>query len=112
MQIDEEVGLEFDFAVIPNSLNVCTSIHVRDKEGVCAFVSGTRIKKCASGRYRHSYIIPPNLMNDGLYTIDIHLITETTRIEVRIRNVLSFTVHETAGRLIISAKLLDVSVQL
>jgi lipopolysaccharide transport system ATP-binding protein len=99
VQIDEEVRLEFNFAVVPKSLNVCSSIHVRDKEGVCAFVSGTRTRECASGRYRHSYIIPPNLMNDGLYTIDIHLITETTHIEVRIRNVLSFTVHETAGRL-------------
>jgi lipopolysaccharide transport system ATP-binding protein len=98
VEIDQPVTLAFDFEVIPTELNLCTSIHVKDKEGVCAFVSGTPTRIHARGTHRHAYTIPPHLMNDGIYTIDIFLITETTQIEVCFRSAVSFSVHETSGR--------------
>lgn len=98
VEIDQPITLSFDFEAIAEGLNISTSIHVRDKEGACAFVSGTACRSYPIGLYRHDYIIPPNLMNDGLYTIDVYLITETTRLEIVVRNVVSFTVHETCGR--------------
>jgi energy-coupling factor transporter ATP-binding protein EcfA2 len=51
-----------------------------------------------TGFHLHSCTIPAHLLNDGFYSIDIILITETTCIEVHVRNAIAFTVHETCGR--------------
>jgi len=98
IEIDEPFVLELDFEALRGGLNFCSSIHVFDKNGICAFVSGTNAKPLNRGMYRHSYLFPAHLMNDGLYNITIFLLTDTNRIEIRIDNAISFTIHETKSR--------------
>jgi len=98
VEIDEPFVVELDFETLRDGLNVCSSIHVFDKNGTCAFVSGTNAKPLNRGMYRHSYLFPAHLMNDGLYNIRIILLTDTNRIEIKIDNAISFTVHETKSR--------------
>ena len=97
VEIDEPFDLEIDYKVL-RQLNVATSIHVIDKYGVCSFVSYTASKPLAPGEYRDSYRFPANLLNDGLYSVNVFLLTETTQIEVKIEHAVSFTVHESNGR--------------
>jgi lipopolysaccharide transport system ATP-binding protein len=96
--IDEPVTVEFDFQVLVEKLNVVSSIHVLDKQQMCAFVSGTPSKLLERGCYRHSYVIPANLLNDDYYSIRIFLITDMERYEVVVHNAISFVVHEIKGR--------------
>ena len=97
VEIDEPVSVEIDFEVL-RPLNVATSIHVLDKHGVCAFVSGTLTRPLEPNPYRHSYRFPANLLTDGLYSIIVFLLTDTTHIEIRIEHAIAFTVHESRGR--------------
>jgi lipopolysaccharide transport system ATP-binding protein len=99
VQIDEPFAVEFDFEVLKEGLNISSSIHVFDKVGTWVFCSGVGTRgSLARGRYRHSYLFPAPLMNDGLYTITIILLTDATRFEINIPNAISFTVHESKGR--------------
>jgi lipopolysaccharide transport system ATP-binding protein len=98
VDMSEPFVAEFDFEVLRDDVNLCSSIHVYNKNGTCAFVSGTASKILARGIYRHSYLFPAHLMNDGGYDITIILLTDTNRIEVMIDNALSFTVYETKCR--------------
>jgi lipopolysaccharide transport system ATP-binding protein len=97
VEIDRPVTLEMDFEVF-TELNVCSSIHVLDKYGVCAFVSGTPNRLLRPGLYRDSYHFPANLFNDGPYSVTLFLLTETTRVEIMVEQAISFTVNESRGR--------------
>ena len=97
VEIDEPFTLEIDFEVA-RPLDVCSSIHVMDKQGVCAFVSGTSSRPLGANRYRDSYRFPANLLNDGLYSITVFLLTDTTHVEIRIEHAIALTVHESSGR--------------
>jgi lipopolysaccharide transport system ATP-binding protein len=97
VEIDEPFTLEIDFEVA-RPLNVCSSIHVMDKQGSWAFCSGTNSRPLRPNWYRESYEFPANLLNDGLYSITVFLLTDTTHVEIRIEHAIAFTVHETNGR--------------
>ncbi|MFZ0960196.1 MAG: ABC transporter ATP-binding protein, partial [Terriglobia bacterium] len=97
VEIDEPFTLEIDYEV-NRHLDVATSIHVLDKNGVCAFVSGTLSRPLGPNRYRDSYKFPADLLNDGVYSITVFLLTDTTHIEIRIEHAIAFTVHESSGR--------------
>ncbi len=97
VEIDEPFTLEIDFDVA-RQLNVSSSIHVIDKYGVCAFVSGTPSRPLEPNQYRDSYKFPANLLNDGLYSITVFLLTETTHVEIKIEHGIALTVHESSGR--------------
>ena len=98
VQIDKPTTLEFDFEVLGAGLNVSTSIHLFDKQGIWVLCGGTPSKALLPGRYQHSYLFPADFLNDGAYTISIILITDVTRLDVHIRDAISFVVHEIKGR--------------
>src|SRR5439155_3459111 len=84
--IDQATVVQFDFEVLQNNLNVCSSIHLMDKHGACVLASGTPSKVLGRGCYRHSCTFPANFLNDGRYTIAIILLTEATRFEIHIQD--------------------------
>jgi lipopolysaccharide transport system ATP-binding protein len=98
VQMDKPITLEFDFEVLQGGGNVCTSIHLFDKQGTWVLCGGTLSKFLMPGRYRHSYVFPADFLNDGMYTISIILLTDVTRQEVHLREAISFVVHEVAER--------------
>jgi lipopolysaccharide transport system ATP-binding protein len=98
VKIDEPFVVEFDFESLQDELNICSSIHVYDKNDVCAFVSGTPSRLLGRGMYKHSYRFPANLMNDGLYKVSIILLTNTNQIEILVSDAIFFTVRESNHR--------------
>jgi lipopolysaccharide transport system ATP-binding protein len=98
MQIEKPTVLQYDFAVLQPGLNVCTSIHLFDKHGNWVLCGGQNSKVLVPGVYQHSCIFPADFLNDGRYSLSIILITDTTRLDVYIRDAISFVVHETKGR--------------
>jgi lipopolysaccharide transport system ATP-binding protein len=98
VEIDKPAILQYDFQVLEEGLNVCTSIHLFDKHGIWVLCGGTRSRILKPGIYQHSCVFPANFLNDGMYTVSIILITEVTRLDVHIRDAISFVVHETKAR--------------
>ena len=98
VHIDRATLVEYDFEVLKDGLNVATSIHLMDKNGMCVLASGGEAAVLMRGYYRHSCEFPANFLNDGYYSIVIYLITDVTKHEVVVRNAISFFVHETAAR--------------
>jgi len=98
VQIEKPAVLQYDFEVLQPGLNVCTSIHLFDKHGIWVLCGGNCSKVLAPGAHQHSCTFPADLLNNGRYSLSIILITDTTRLDVHIRDAISFVVHETKGR--------------
>jgi lipopolysaccharide transport system ATP-binding protein len=98
VEIEKPTVVQYDFEVLRDGLNVSTSIHLTDKHGTCVLASGSREAVLARGCYRHSCVFPAHFLNDGIYSISIFLITESTNFEVHVRDAISFTAHERARR--------------
>jgi lipopolysaccharide transport system ATP-binding protein len=96
--IDKPTLVQYDFEVLEPGLNVCTSIHLFDKQGSWVLCGGTTSKILEPGVHQHTCIFPADFLNDGLYTVTIFLITEVTRLDVNVRDAISFVVHEMKGR--------------
>ena len=94
VEIDKPTVLEYDFEVLEDNLNVCTSIHLFDKQGTCVLASGTGSALLKRGMYQHSCVFPAHFLNDMRYTAKIILLTDVTRWEVSVSDALSFLVHE------------------
>ena len=98
VDIDKPTILQYDFEVLKDDLNVCSSIHLFDKHGTVILASGTPSKVLKRGVYQHSCVLPANFLNDTRYSVNIIMLTDVTRWEVSIRDALSFFVHETKAR--------------
>ncbi|MCX6925597.1 MAG: ABC transporter ATP-binding protein, partial [Verrucomicrobia bacterium] len=98
VQIDKPTVLQSDFEVLRPGLNVCTSIHLFDKQGAWVLCGGTSSKVLPPGVYQHSCVFPADFLNDGYYSLSIILLTDVTLQDVHIRNAISFVVHEMKGR--------------
>ena len=98
VEINKPTIVQYDFEVLQEGLNVCSSIHLFDKHGVWALCGGARSQVLRPGFYQHSCIFPANFLNDGMYSVSVILISDVVRQHVHIRDAISFTVHETTGR--------------
>jgi lipopolysaccharide transport system ATP-binding protein len=98
VEIDKPVVVQYDFEVLEDGLNVCSSIHLMEKHGTCVLATGTPSKILNRGRYQHTCVLPGNFLNDGHYSISIYLLTDVTHQDVVIRDAISFFVHEIKGR--------------
>lgn len=97
--IDRDVWIEYEFDVMAAGLTLTSSIHLFDKHGACVFSSGPGNFVSRTGRNLNRVRLPANFLNDGLYSVSILLITESSHIEAHVTEAITFTVHETgAGR--------------
>ena len=95
--LEEDLFLDIEYEMLQPHPLVCVSIHVCT-EGVCAFVGGNSSSPHEPGIFRASCRIPQNLLNNNLYYVTVFLITNTTEQRVVERDVLSFSVEESAAR--------------
>ena len=77
-----------------DGLNVCSSIHLFDKQGTCVLASGTVSKTLKRGIYQHSCVLPAHFLNNAHYSANVILLTDVSRIEISVRDAFSFVVHE------------------
>jgi lipopolysaccharide transport system ATP-binding protein len=96
--INKPVIVQYDFEVLVDGLNACSSIHLFDKHAICVLASGTSSTVLKRGIYQHSCVLPDNFLNDVFYSVKIILLTDVTISEVAISDALSFVAHETMGR--------------
>jgi lipopolysaccharide transport system ATP-binding protein len=95
--LEEDLFVDIEYEMLQPHPLVCLSIHLC-VEGVCAFVAGNSSSPHDPGVFRASCRIPQNLLNNNLYSVTVFLITNTTECRVIERDVLSFSVEESAPR--------------
>jgi hypothetical protein len=93
VKIDQPVALEYEFEVVGAARYVTTGVHMHDKLGTRVFSAAAPREYLEPGLYRHGFVLPGNLLNDGLYTFSLGV--TTTDIHFRILDAITFTVHET-----------------
>lgn len=98
VRIDQPITVEVDYEVEKAGPDVTTSIQVFDKMGVMAFSTMPLSHKLAVGKYRRSFKIPANLLNEGVYSLSVLLITDQLRYDVHVENALSIHVHDVIQR--------------
>ena len=106
VNIDEDVQVEFEFWNLVMGTCAVVSLHVIDSSGVTVFATmnmpsaslvddGVGSRPHEVGLYRTSCTIPGNFLNDGLYKIHAFLVRDNNRIEAKVLEAVSFTVHDT-----------------
>jgi lipopolysaccharide transport system ATP-binding protein len=105
MSIEKPVCLEF---IVRHSAPECLlniSCHVYNQESLMAFNAFSKAQKYAPGLLRFKCVIPPNLFNDGFYSIEAMLVIDASRVVAKISNCLCLEMHDPRQRVGWMAKL-------
>lgn len=108
VSIEKPVLIEFEFWNFRRDAELCTSIHLLDKMGVQVLSSAnfpsasvTRDewfgKPYPVGMFRATCSVPGNFLNEGLYAVNVLVLSQVNRIELFAREVIGFTVHDTGA---------------
>lgn len=106
VSIDEPVEIQVDFMnMVPGAL-LSTSIHLVDSMGGNVLSSGNFPsaslapdswfgRPYPAGLFRSTCTLPANFLNEGLYGINVVILSQVRHIEILARQVIGFTVHDT-----------------
>jgi len=97
LAIEDDFTIEIDYEVLQFHPCVCVSIHLYT-QNVCAFVGGNESTAHPVGRFRAAVKIPGYLLNTGIYSVTVFLITDVTQYRVLLRDVISFQMEEREAR--------------
>ncbi|MEP6569282.1 MAG: ABC transporter ATP-binding protein [Acidobacteriota bacterium] len=110
VDIDKAVSIEVEFWSLREGLrNVCTNIYLLDSIGTIVLSTGSTPaanslpegwfdKPHPTGMFRATCTFPPNFLNEGVYNIDIHIVTfGPLSVEVDAPQVLSFNVFDSGA---------------
>ncbi|MBM3156774.1 MAG: ABC transporter ATP-binding protein [Chloroflexi bacterium] len=106
VDIQKDVSIEIEFWNFMPSARIHTSIHLLDKMGYDVLASSNLAsvnlikdewfdKPYPVGMYRSICTLPANFLNEGRYSINAIVLTDSVNFEVFEREVISFTVHDT-----------------
>ena len=106
VHIDEEVRVEVEYWNFKPGTCASVTLHLVDKSGVVALSTknspsaalnddGWSCRPHPVGLFRTACSVPPNFLNDGLYKVDVYLVRDSDRVEARLDDIVSFTVHDT-----------------
>ena len=106
IEIDKDIYIEVEFWNFEPDAQLSMSIHVLDKMGTCVLASANMNsanleidrwfgKPHPIGLYRTVCKLPGNFLNEGMYSINAFVLSDVVNIEVRVEEVISFTVHDT-----------------
>ncbi|NQT92321.1 MAG: ABC transporter ATP-binding protein, partial [Lentisphaerae bacterium] len=108
-EIQNDIRIEIEFWNFVPEARVSTSIHLLDKLGlgVLASGNGSNLMNLAHdewagepypvGLFRTSCVLPGNFLNNGRYSINAIVLTDSTRIEAFAKEAISFNVYETGA---------------
>lgn len=97
LSIEDDFMIEIDYEILQPHPRVCVSFHLYT-QSVCAFVGGNQSTFHSPGKYRAAVRIPGHLLNTGLYSVHVFLITDVTQFRVVVRDAITFQVEEREAR--------------
>jgi lipopolysaccharide transport system ATP-binding protein len=96
------LAIEFDYWNLAPGARLNLSLQVSNEEGQCVFVSVSTREPDWHGRpfpqglFRSRCRIPANLLNDGLYSLVLLVVRDTSRVVYKFDDVLAFEVKDVA----------------
>ena len=97
VNISRPFQIEIEYWVLTSAPDVSVSVHF-NYAGAVAFVSGNAAVAQTPGVYKATCSIPAHLMNNGVYSVTVFLITSATVFRVMERDVVAFNVQEITER--------------
>jgi len=96
----ESIHLQLEYVVlIKRPFPIVVQIRIFDQFGICIFVCVTPHEQINEyGHYRSTCVIPPNLMNEGNYYLDVYLNTPLREVHLHQESVVSFKVIDSEVR--------------
>lgn len=96
------IDFEVEFTVLKKSKFHIT-LHFVSDQGITAFSSYSTVardwkEQPEPGEYKTVCMIPPNLLNEGGYTVRLLLVEEGTRVNVTLEDVIGFEVKDLSPR--------------
>ena len=89
-----DINIEFDFTLNVSELYLNLSLFLYSASGNCIFNVGSGAKHLSNGKHTSRLKIPGKLLNDGIYTITLLFVKNTTTHVFKIEEVLTFEVFE------------------
>jgi len=89
-----EIDVEFDFTLNVSDLYLNLSLFLYSASGNCIFNVGSGAKALSKGKHTSRLKIPGRLLNDGIYTISLLFVKNTTTHVLKIDDVLTFEVFD------------------
>jgi len=108
VDIQQEVQVVVEFWNFKPGAKISTSLHLLDKVGTPVLATwnvrsanliddGWYDRPHPTGLFRAICTLPGNFLNEGMYSINVIILTDVANIEVNVHEVVSFTVHETGA---------------
>jgi lipopolysaccharide transport system ATP-binding protein len=74
-EIHLKIGIEYIFEILEDGYSPIPNVHLNTERGEKAFISAEsqEVNYFVKGVYKAVVWIPPNLLNDGVYTVDLGL---------------------------------------
>jgi lipopolysaccharide transport system ATP-binding protein len=106
VRIDREIVVELEYETLKPGVVLIPAIHLRDSHNGYVLVSGNMPsantmpdpwfgKPHPAGHFRTRCVLPANLLNDVLYSVDVGISNNRQQWMFNLQNALSFQVHET-----------------
>ena len=93
--LNSSVNIQIDLELCTNNYNLSIGIEIFNIAQICIFKLASLTFNIA-GSYKAICAIPPNLLNDDIYTVDIYIIKNRSIILLELKNALQFEVKEFA----------------
>lgn len=93
--VTSDLLLQFDFELL-KKMNLNVSLHLNSTAGICIFNVVTDAKLLDEGDHSSVLRIPGNLLNDGIYSIRLLFVKDTSSVVYAIDDLLTFEVAEGA----------------
>jgi lipopolysaccharide transport system ATP-binding protein len=102
--IARPVRLQLDIAVLKPAVQLNTSFHVLNHQGVCLFAVGSAynpelgMRLYETGCYRSECEIPSNFLNEGVHQLNALVVQDQLNIVARADEAVAFQVHDYGAR--------------
>lgn len=88
------IDIEFEFWNYTEDIPINLSMHLYTINGECIFNVGTESKKLSNGLHKSTCEIPANLLNDGIYSISMMIVGESSYAIYNFEEAVNFEVTE------------------
>jgi len=95
IEIQDEVRVQIEYWCRSPGTSIATSFHLIHQTGVVVFATGNETFTHEAGLFDVTFTIPGKFLNDGYYSVNAFLVTDTTNIDVQVKDAVGFTAHDT-----------------
>ncbi len=94
IRVDTPIDIEFEFWNRAGAIPINVSMHLYTIGGECVFNAASASLQLSEGLHKAVCHIPPDLLNDGIYTVSMMVVGESSYALFNFEDLVSFEVTE------------------